>query len=220
MRGAKRGGAARSEAVYAAVDQGPYGTGPRTAIAAARREEILTAAAQCFSRDGFHATSISKISAAAGMSAGHIYHFFPNKEAIVVGIVERWVLEWNYLLGPFESDDISAEFIERIQAALAKRTRPEFVSIWPEVLAETAHNPNVSSYVREIDRTTRQRVMELIAAVRKARGVETSTPLEVIADLSLALFEGLSNRVILNPELDKELLEPVLVAATFAIIDA
>jgi TetR/AcrR family transcriptional regulator, repressor for uid operon len=219
MRGAKRGDAADSAAVYATVDQGPYGGRPRTAIAAARREEILTAAAQCFSRDGFHATSISKISAAAGMSAGHIYHFFPNKEAIVVGIVERWVLEWDHLLEHFESDDICAEFVERIYAALDKRTRPEFVSIWHEVLAETAHNPTVSTYVREIDRVTRERVMELIAAVREARGVETSTPLDVIADLSLALFEGLSNRVILNPEMDKELLKPVLVAATFTIIE-
>ncbi len=220
MRGAKRGDAADAAAVYATVDQGPYGGPPLTAIAAARREEILSAAAQCFSRNGFHATSISKISAAAGMSAGHIYHFFPNKEAIVIGIVERWVLEWSHLLERFESDDINAEFTTRILAALDKRTRPEFVSIWHEVLAETAHNPNVSLYVREIDKATRERVMELIAAVRKARGVKTSTPLDVLADLALALFEGLSNRVILHPELDKASLEPVLVAATFAIIDA
>jgi len=219
MRGTKRGNAASSAAVYAALDQGPYGTEPRTAIAVARREEILTAAAQCFARDGFHATSISKISAAAGMSAGHIYHFFPNKEAIVVGIVERWVLEWNHLLERFESDDVNAEFVERIYAALDKRTRPEFVTIWHEVLAETAHNPNVSAYVREIDQATRERVVELVAAVREARGVTTATPLDVIADLALSLFEGLSNRVILNPDLDKESIKPALVAATFAIID-
>ena len=220
MRGAKRGDAVSSPAVYAAVDQGPYGTAPQTAIAVARREEILTAAADCFGRDGFHATSISKISAAAGMSAGHIYHFFPNKEAIVVGIVERWVLEWGNVLERFQSDDIHAEFVERIYTALDKRTRPEFVAIWHEVLAETAHNPNVSAYVREIDRTTRLRVVELVAAVREARGVKTSTPLDVIADLALSLFEGLSNRVVLNPDLDKELIKPALVAATFAIIDA
>lgn len=219
MRGAKRDASAGSADAYSPALHGLDDGMPRTAIAAARREEILTAAAQCFSLDGFHATSISKISAAAGMSAGHIYHFFPNKEAIVVGIVERWVLEWDHLLERFESDDICAEFIQRIYAALDKRTRPEFVTIWHEVLAETAHNPNVSSYVREIDRTTRERVTELIAAVRKARGVKTSTPLAVIADLALALFEGLSNRVILNPELDKELLKPALVTATFAIID-
>lgn len=220
MRGAKRGESARSAGGYSPAMHCINDGVPRTAIATARREEILSAAAQCFSCDGFHATSISKISAAAGMSAGHIYHFFPNKEAIVIGIVERWVLEWNHLLEPFDSDDINAEFIDRIYAALDKRTRPEFVSIWHEVLAETAHNPNVAPYVREIDQSTRQRVKEMIAAVRKARGVRTSTPLEVIVDLSLALFEGLSNRVILNPELDKASLEPVLVAATFAIIDA
>ena len=49
---------------------------------------ILHAAARCFVRDGFHRASISDICAEAGISPGHIYHYFENKEAIVGGIAE------------------------------------------------------------------------------------------------------------------------------------
>lgn len=193
---------------------------PQSRIAAARREEILTAAATCFGRDGFHATSISKISAAAGMSAGHIYHFFPNKEAIVIGIVERQVLEWHRLLEQFDSDELNAQFVERMFEALEQRTRPEFIAIWHEVLAETAHNEKVSAQVRAIDAEIRLRMAELIRNIRAARGARTDTPVDIITEVALALYEGLSNRATLNPQLDKTLIKPVLVAATLAIVDA
>ena len=57
--------------------------------AEARRQQILCAAAQCFREHGFHGASIAQISKSAGMSAGHIYHYFDNKEAIIAAIVAQ-----------------------------------------------------------------------------------------------------------------------------------
>ncbi len=54
-----------------------------------RRATILDAAEQCFSRSGFHQTSMSDICQAAGMSPGNLYRYFPSKEAIIAGIIER-----------------------------------------------------------------------------------------------------------------------------------
>ncbi|WP_222862308.1 TetR/AcrR family transcriptional regulator [Zoogloea oleivorans] len=51
-----------------------------TLIAKRRKEQVLAAAADCVRREGFHRTSMSQISAAAGMSSGHIYHYFGSKE--------------------------------------------------------------------------------------------------------------------------------------------
>ena len=56
-------------------------------IAKRRKEQVLVAAVECFKLQGFHKTSMSQISAAAGMSSGHIYHYFGSKEAIVEAIV-------------------------------------------------------------------------------------------------------------------------------------
>ena len=67
------------------TDSSPHATdAPR---GTARRQQILNAAAQCFREHGFHGASIAQISKTAGMSAGHIYHYFENKEAIIAAIV-------------------------------------------------------------------------------------------------------------------------------------
>jgi len=50
---------------------------------AARRRQILDAAARCFSRNGFHATSMQDVLAEAGLSAGAVYRYFPSKEALI-----------------------------------------------------------------------------------------------------------------------------------------
>ncbi|RJQ75640.1 TetR/AcrR family transcriptional regulator [Pseudonocardiaceae bacterium YIM PH 21723] len=47
-----------------------------------RRRQILDAAAVCFARDGFHATSMPDIFTEAGLSAGAVYRYFPSKQAI------------------------------------------------------------------------------------------------------------------------------------------
>src|SRR5690625_5601116 len=61
----------------------------------ARRAQILDAAAECFRREGFHGASMGRIAAAAGMSRGHVFHYFKRKDDIVEAIVdrERTVLE-------------------------------------------------------------------------------------------------------------------------------
>jgi AcrR family transcriptional regulator len=47
-----------------------------------RRQHILTSAWRCFSRDGFHATSLEDVIAATGMSFGAVYRYFRGKEII------------------------------------------------------------------------------------------------------------------------------------------
>src|ERR1700687_5329119 len=54
-----------------------------------RRLEILDATQRCFARAGFHAASMQKICAQAGMSPGNLYRYFPSKEALIAGICER-----------------------------------------------------------------------------------------------------------------------------------
>ena len=45
----------------------------------ARRRQIMEAAIGCFGKKGFHGTSTNEICAAAGMSPGNLFHYFPSK---------------------------------------------------------------------------------------------------------------------------------------------
>lgn len=54
-----------------------------------RREAIIAAARDLFSRKGFHGTSMPDIAYAAGISTGLIYYIFPSKEDILLACCEE-----------------------------------------------------------------------------------------------------------------------------------
>jgi len=58
-------------------------------LAQARRDQVLTAAEDCFARRGYHGAGMAEISKTAGMSAGHIYNYFASKEAIIEAIIAK-----------------------------------------------------------------------------------------------------------------------------------
>ena len=59
----------------------------------ARRAEILEAARQVFVAKGCDAASMQQIAKAAGVSAGNIYRYFPNKEALIIAVCEHCEIE-------------------------------------------------------------------------------------------------------------------------------
>lgn len=55
----------------------------------ARRRQILDAAALCFARNGFHATSMQDVLKEADLSAGAVYRYFSGKEELIAAIVSE-----------------------------------------------------------------------------------------------------------------------------------
>jgi len=58
---------------------------------AARRVQILDAAARLFAEKGFHRTTTKDIAEAADVSEGTLYNYFENKEDMLLGIMARLV---------------------------------------------------------------------------------------------------------------------------------
>ena len=58
-------------------------------LIAARRNQILDAAARVFAEKGFHLATTKDIAKQAGISEGTIYNYFDNKMALLFGILER-----------------------------------------------------------------------------------------------------------------------------------
>lgn len=56
-----------------------------------RMAEILDAAAGVFASAGYEAATTNAIAAAAGISPGSLYQFFPNKQAIAQALADRFV---------------------------------------------------------------------------------------------------------------------------------
>ena len=59
------------------------------------RECILAAAVQLFAEYGYHAAPLRDIARIAGIQAASIYHHYPNKQALLVEIMETYMQRLN-----------------------------------------------------------------------------------------------------------------------------
>jgi AcrR family transcriptional regulator len=72
------------------------------------RETIHRAAVELFARYGYHATSMRELAAAAEVQPAAIYHWYPNKEAILVQL----------------QDDFMDQLTEKVVEAMDRHDRP------------------------------------------------------------------------------------------------
>ena len=108
-----------------------------TSRADVRRSQIRTAAADCFRQHGFHGTSIAQISKTAGMSTGHIYHYFENKEAIIADIVAQDLERLLTLTAELRAaSDAKAAMIERAIEGVRENLDPGTAGLQLEIVAE------------------------------------------------------------------------------------
>ena len=67
--------------------------------ARATRLAILTAAAEHFARNGYHATSLERVLADSGGTKGALYFHFASKEALARAVIAEMVQRWGDLYG-------------------------------------------------------------------------------------------------------------------------
>jgi TetR/AcrR family transcriptional repressor of uid operon len=174
-----------------------------------RREQILDAAAECFSKHGFHAATMQEISKTAGMSVGHIYHYFENKDAIISAIVEQ---EFDDVVELFDElakeRDILSAMVARADYGFQERTEGKNAALYLEIVAQAARNPALAAQLEATDQRVRRKIRGLVAKGREAAGVPPISERQLDAEFEViaALFDGLSIRAIRNPNLERDLM--------------
>ena len=78
----------------AASGDPPAGRAKPQPRAQATRLAILTAAAEHFARDGYHATSLDRVLADSGGTKGALYFHFASKEALARSIIAETAQQW------------------------------------------------------------------------------------------------------------------------------
>ena len=113
------------------------------------------AARACFTRNGFHSTSMQDVLREAGLSAGAVYRYFPSKESIIAAIAVEAVGE---LRASFEGEGDAPvlELVGRAVEAVERRAVADDVGrLALQVWAEGARSETLRA--------------ELAAAVQSAR---------------------------------------------------
>ncbi len=175
----------------------------------ARRQQILEAAEVCFRRRGFQGASVAEICKGAGVSAGHLYHFYDSKEAIIAAIVQRDLEEKLEILERLsQRADITSAMLDEIDEGVHEQLDNAGSALMLEVITEAGRNPKVAEMVHRSDAIARAKLAETMA---KAKNCDPASP-ELLAEVEvlIAMFEGLSTRAICNPDLDRDTVVKVM----------
>lgn len=171
-----------------------------------RRQQVLDAATECFRREGFHGSSIARISQAAGMSPGHIYHYFANKEAIVEAIAEREQDEMGELVRRLEQDQDGGDVIARLTRhsaeTVARNSDPAHVGLMLELAAESARNPAIAAILNRTDHAIASNFLDLVRRVGAPPGLDEDE-LRLRMEMIATLFKGLALRSLIQGQRDQ-----------------
>lgn len=108
---------------------------PTQARSRERLRRVLAAADEVLAREGAAAFTTTRIAAAAGVPVGSVYHYFPDKAAVVQALaVDYWTEFADLVAGAADADERTplADPAGTVLDALAAgfRARPGFLALW------------------------------------------------------------------------------------------
>jgi AcrR family transcriptional regulator len=170
-----------------------------------RRKQVLDAAECCFRRKGFHGASMSEISKAAGMSAGHIYNYFDSKDAIIATFVGQNVERISALMLDLKQrEDPLQAILDDVEQCVHDNIDPVTWILPLEIFAEASRNPAVATVLQQADVLSRGALRAVVKLGREKRGLPNDDAvLDGRIDAIISLFQGLHLRAIHNPSLNE-----------------
>ena len=162
----------------------------------ARREQVLLAAWACFSRNGFHATTMADVIAESGLSAGAVYRYFPGKADLVRATADRAlgqvggrlteILESGEVVDPVDALGLLLEVVERIATSEPTDITRIALMAW----AESLRAPEIHDITRPAMSTLRDGFVQLAARARDAGRLPPSADPQAVGQATLSLGIG------------------------------
>jgi AcrR family transcriptional regulator len=162
-----------------------------------RRQHILTSAWRCFSRNGFHATSIEDVIAATGMSSSAVYRYFRSKEEIIRASAEIGIARVGDIFVPLLERDpcpTPAETLALLVDELHTRTdNPEYdmSRVALQTWAEALRDPVLHQHSRASYRDALEYIIELATRWRDAGQIPANADTKAVAVTIFSLMHGL-----------------------------
>lgn len=170
-----------------------------------RQQLIISAARVCFSRAGFHATSIADISLESGLGAGQIYRHFASKERLVSAAIHSIAQDWQLFLLENLPLQYSTENIIEKESSFWLQWPLQNRNLLLEMYSEAARNESTRAMLAEKERTL---LDELEARFSVRWPHFSASQRRNRLQLILLLVDGAACRVFDDSELDKDKLKP------------
>lgn len=167
-----------------------------------RRQEIMRGLMTVMSEAGYEGATIPLIAQAAGVAPGVVHYHFPNKQAILIELVEYIgnlvQFRFDELCDGLAADEHLGAFIDA-NLALGKGANSAAVACWIGIGAEAVKQPEVRSAYKRVTEKQLQLLESLCEKALNAKRRSTKQKREIALGV-LASIEGAFRLLVSVPE--------------------
>ena len=170
-----------------------------------RAQRIVDAMRASVALRGAAGSTFDHVAREAGVSRGLLHYYFHTKERLLVEVVRRDTDIRLATLDEALADAHTADdFIEALVRSLEDMVEhdPGFVTLVFELFTAAQRNEEIRAEVAELYRRTREHVAELLEAKQREGVLKLHDEPEAVAVALFALGDGLSMRMLIEPERD------------------
>ncbi|MEQ6027956.1 helix-turn-helix domain-containing protein [Streptomyces salinarius] len=169
----------------------------------ARRRHIINVAAELFAAKGFERTTTAEICKAAGMSAGNLFHYFPNKRAIFHAVFEDdehdGATKAERLAAARTADDPWTALLETVDLLAAPSTEPLVPALVMEAMVQAYRDPELDALLSRDNAEERSTVTALLQKAAAAGQIDTALDPDSTAAWIMALIAALYTSTATDP---------------------
>ncbi|MDY0250042.1 MAG: TetR/AcrR family transcriptional regulator [Pseudomonas sp.] len=149
-----------------------------------RREAILVAAMNLFVSNGYTATKVEEIAAAAEVSAPTVFNYFGSKQAILFALVDRAdccaVSDIRSQMEPFDN---AVDALCHLQIAIIKYELDALpISVWQELMS-LCFNGSISQSMAQINTRLSKEIAGLLRELQARGMLSANFDPDAVADL-------------------------------------
>ncbi|MEV0689693.1 TetR/AcrR family transcriptional regulator [Streptomyces sp. NPDC050388] len=180
----------------------------------ARRRHIINAAAELFAAKGFERTTTAEICKATGMSAGNLFHYFPNKRAIFHAVFEDdeddGVTKAERLAAARTADDPWTALLDTVDLLAAPAMEPLVPALVMEAMVQAYRDPELEALLSRDNDEEQSTVITLLRNAAAAGQIDPALDPEGTAAWVMALIAALYTSAATDPSFNPAAQLPTL----------
>ncbi|MGW5128550.1 TetR/AcrR family transcriptional regulator [Streptomyces sp. NPDC004069] len=169
----------------------------------ARRRHIINAATELFAAKGFERTTTAEICRAAGMSAGNLFHYFPNKRAIFHAVFEEdehdGTTKAERLAATRTADDPWTALLDVVDLLAAPATEPLVPALVMEAMIQAYRDPELEALLSRDNDEERSTIVTLLRNAAAAGQIDAALDPDDTAAWVMALIAALYTSAATDP---------------------
>jgi AcrR family transcriptional regulator len=169
------------------------------------RQHLLDAAAIVFARNGFHGSTLDEVAATAGFTKGAVYSNFTSKDDLFLELLDErtsreFAVVTDILEGaPHDQAEQRPRVRDLIQGMNVMFWDDTWTTLYLEFVLYARRNPEAQAKLAATARRGRELTQKLIEQEYAAIGAKPRHPTQELAEISLALFNGLGLDRLVDP---------------------